>query len=296
MAVSRRLVYLIFDRPLDWLTLLGRISSSKTSSCSSYAPPRTDRHRGTATGPRPSVPARDTHSLALEVEAVQHRLRFSPAWSSAPDCKDGPGGARPHRGGGVRRGGGRVGVGAPTATDIPARRAADGGTGAGARGRVRGGPAHRGRARPHRVARARDRTGHRHHRAGVAGQRGLPGRPRTARARPERRGVRRAPARLPGLRRQSRLTDRRRSGRRRPRRPPPPRCRARRAPRTAGAVRREPRRGCRHPPRPRATRRRAGAAQPVHLAWPTSARSTTRSCRSGRCCGTASRSGKPSPR
>jgi putative transposase len=29
MAVSLRLVYLIFDRLLDWLTLLGRTSSSK---------------------------------------------------------------------------------------------------------------------------------------------------------------------------------------------------------------------------------------------------------------------------
>jgi putative transposase len=29
MAVSRRLVYLIFDRLLGWLTLLGRTSSSK---------------------------------------------------------------------------------------------------------------------------------------------------------------------------------------------------------------------------------------------------------------------------
>ena len=29
MAVSLRLVYLIFDRFLDWLTLLGRTSSSK---------------------------------------------------------------------------------------------------------------------------------------------------------------------------------------------------------------------------------------------------------------------------
>ena len=37
IAVSLRLVYLIFDRLLHWLLLLGRTSSSKTSSCSSYA-------------------------------------------------------------------------------------------------------------------------------------------------------------------------------------------------------------------------------------------------------------------
>ena len=35
--VSLRLVYLIFDGLLNWLTLLGRASASKTSNCSSYA-------------------------------------------------------------------------------------------------------------------------------------------------------------------------------------------------------------------------------------------------------------------
>jgi hypothetical protein len=35
--VSLRLLYLILDRILSWLVLLGRTSSSKTSSCSSCA-------------------------------------------------------------------------------------------------------------------------------------------------------------------------------------------------------------------------------------------------------------------
>jgi hypothetical protein len=35
--VSLRLLYLIVDRFLSWLMLLGRATSSKKSSCSSYA-------------------------------------------------------------------------------------------------------------------------------------------------------------------------------------------------------------------------------------------------------------------
>jgi hypothetical protein len=37
MAVSLRLVYLIFDRLLDWLTLLGRTSSAKDVELLVYA-------------------------------------------------------------------------------------------------------------------------------------------------------------------------------------------------------------------------------------------------------------------
>jgi hypothetical protein len=53
--VSLRLVYLIFDGLLNWLTLLGRASASKTSNCSSYAtksPYSAEPTRGLAwTGP-----------------------------------------------------------------------------------------------------------------------------------------------------------------------------------------------------------------------------------------------------
>jgi len=63
------------------------------------------------------------HTLTTEIEeshgdrpSIVEAIHSAPASSTGPDSKGGPDAARPHGGGGVRRGGGRARLGAPTAT------------------------------------------------------------------------------------------------------------------------------------------------------------------------------------
>jgi putative transposase len=79
MAVSLRLVYLIFDRLLDWLTLLGRTSSAKDVELLVL------RHEVAVlrrTNPRPRL---DWADRAVFAALIRHRRAcVDTAWSPRP--------------------------------------------------------------------------------------------------------------------------------------------------------------------------------------------------------------------